>query len=70
MQHSDMISPLTKTVFLDGFNGKLKSSKWATIAKCSADTALRDLIENGILVQEMSGGSSTNYELIPKWGMH
>jgi Fic family protein len=52
---------------LDGFDGKLKTSKWAKIAKCSADTSLRDikdLIEKGILKQEESGGRSTNYELI------
>ncbi|MFK8057758.1 MAG: Fic family protein [Saprospiraceae bacterium] len=52
---------------LDGFDGKLKTSKWAKIAKCSADTALRDikdLIEKGILKQEESGGRSTNYELV------
>jgi len=52
---------------LDGFDGKLKTSKWAKIAKCSADTALRDikdLIEKGILKLEVSGGRSTNYELI------
>ena len=52
---------------LDGFDGKLKTSKWAKITKCSADTALRDikdLIEKGILKQEESGGRSTNYELI------
>ena len=51
---------------LNGFDGKLKSSKWAKIAKCSPDTALRDikdLIEKGILQQEQSGGRSTNYEL-------
>jgi Fic family protein len=50
----------------DGFDGKLKSSKWAKIAKCSPDTALRDikdLIEKGILRQEQQGGRSTNYEL-------
>jgi Fic family protein len=50
----------------DGFDGKLKSSKWAKITKCSADTALRDikdLIEKGILKQVDSGGRSTNYEL-------
>jgi Fic family protein len=54
----------------DGFDGKLKSSKWAKIAKCSADTALRDikdLIEKGILKQEESGGRSTNYELNEEW---
>lgn len=51
---------------LDGLDGKLKSSKWAKIAKCSPDTAFRDikdLIEKGILKQEESGGRSTNYEL-------
>ncbi|HED06407.1 MAG TPA: Fic family protein [Ignavibacteria bacterium] len=51
----------------DGFEGKLKSSKWAKITKCSSDTALRDikdLIEKGILKQEKSGGRSTNYELV------
>jgi len=51
---------------LDGFDGKLKSSKWAKIAKCSPDTALRDikdLMEKGILEQEQAGGRSTNYEL-------
>nr|MCU0405173.1 DUF4172 domain-containing protein [Chitinophagaceae bacterium] len=51
---------------LDGFDGKLQSSKWARIAKCSPDTALRDikdLMEKGILRQEQQGGRSTNYEL-------
>ena len=50
----------------DGFEGKLKSSKWAKIAKCSPDSALRDikdLIDKGILRQEQQGGRSTNYEL-------
>jgi Fic family protein len=54
---------------LDGFDGKLKTSKWAKVAKCSADTALRDikdLMEKRILKQEESGGRSTNYELIEK----
>lgn len=52
---------------LDGFDGKLKSSTWAKIAKCSPDTALRDikdLMEKGILRQEQQGGRSTNYELV------
>ena len=50
----------------DGFDGKLKSSKWAKMAKCSPDTALRDikdLLDKGILRQEQAGGRSTNYEL-------
>jgi Fic family protein len=53
---------------LDGdFIGKLQSSKWAKICKCSQDTALRDikgLIEKGILQQEEGGGRNTNYELV------
>ncbi len=51
---------------LDGFAGKLTSSKWATIAKCSHDTALRDihtLMELGILEKDASGGRSTSYSL-------
>ncbi len=52
---------------LDGFDGKLTSSKWAKITKSSPDTALRDindLIEKGIMRKDDSGGRSTNYELI------
>ena len=51
---------------LDGFDGKLTSSKWAKIMKCSADTSLRDitdLINKNLLRKEMAGGRSTNYEL-------
>jgi len=51
---------------LEGFEGKLTSSKWAIINKCSADTALRDmtdLISKGILRKEAAGGRSTGYEL-------
>lgn len=52
---------------LDGFDGKLTSSKWATIAKCSPDSALRDandLIVKGMMRKSESGGRSTSYELI------
>lgn len=51
---------------LDGFEGKLTTAKWATIAKCSHDTALRDiqdLITRGILVQNAGGSRSTSYSL-------
>jgi Fic family protein len=51
---------------LDGFEGKLTSSKWAAIAKCSPDTALRDITEllaRGILRKSDAGGRSTSYEL-------
>lgn len=51
---------------LDGFEGKLNTSKWAKIARCSQDTALRDiqdLMEKGILAKRESGGRSTSYIL-------
>ncbi len=52
---------------LDGFEGKLTSSKWAAIAKCSQDTAGRDiddLIRQNMLVRNASGGRSTSYSLV------
>lgn len=52
---------------LDGFEGKLTSSKWAALAKCSQDTAGRDiddLIRRGILVKDAAGGRSTSYSLV------
>lgn len=53
---------------LDGFEGKLTSSKWAAIGKCSQDTALRDitdLVERGVLMKSEASGRSTSYELTP-----
>lgn len=50
----------------DDFEGKLTSSKWAAIAKCSPDTALRDindLLGRGVLRRTDAGGRSTSYEL-------
>jgi Fic family protein len=52
---------------LDGFEGKLTSSKWAKLAKCSQDTALRDiddLVTRGILSKDSAGGRSTSYSLV------
>lgn len=52
---------------LDGFEGKLTSSKWAKLARTSPDTALRDitgLVELGILTKDVSGGRSTSYSLV------
>jgi Fic family protein len=52
---------------LDGFEGKLTSSKWAALAKTSQDTALRDiddLVRRGILVKDAAGGRSTSYSLV------
>lgn len=51
----------------EGFEGKLNTSKWAKIAKCSTDTALRDiqdLVEKGVLQKQAAGGRSTSYALI------
>ena len=51
---------------VDGFHGKLNTSKWAKIANCSQDTALRDiayLIEKNILRKDGAGGRSTSYIL-------
>jgi Fic family protein len=53
---------------LDGFDGNLTSSKWAAIAKCSQDTALRDisdLVERGVLKKSDASGRSTRYDLTP-----
>lgn len=52
---------------LNGFEGKLTTSKWAGLAKCSQDTALRDiedLIKRGVLAKDAGGGRSTSYSLI------
>jgi Fic family protein len=51
---------------LDGFGGKLTTSKWAKIAKCSQDTAYRDildLVDRGILIKDTDRGRSTSYSL-------
>jgi Fic family protein len=52
---------------LDKFEGKLTTSKWAKIAKCSHDTALRDvndLVEKKVLTKEEAGGRSSSYILV------
>ena len=51
---------------LDGIEGKLTTSKWAKLAKCSQDTAWRDildLVDRGILTKDQAGGRSTSYSL-------
>ncbi len=57
----DMINKL-----FDNFEGKLTTSKWAKMVKCSQDTAHRDiidLVEKGMLVKDVAGGRSTSYLL-------
>jgi len=51
---------------LNGFEGKLTTSKWAAIAKCSQDTALRDITEllhHAVLQKADGGGRSTHYQI-------
>lgn len=58
---------------LDGFEGKLTSSKWAALAKTSADTALRDindLVARGVLAKDEAGGRSTSYSLADRPARH
>ena len=62
LRQKDMINRL-----LEDFQGKLTSSKWAKIEKCSQDTASRDitdLIEKDILTKDSAGGRSTSYSLV------
>jgi Fic family protein len=52
---------------LDGFEGKLTSSKWAAITKTSQDTASRDIddfLDRNILAKDAAGGRSTSYSLV------
>ena len=51
---------------LDAFEGKLTTSKWVKLTKCSQDTASRDildLVERGVLRKDATGGRSTTYSL-------
>jgi len=53
---------------LNGFEGKLTTSKYAALAKCSQDTAYRDilaLVDHSVLIQNPEGGRSTSYSLAP-----
>ncbi len=57
----------TLNKLMDGFEGKLTTSKWAKIAKCSQDTAYRDildLINRDALQKDPGGGRSTSYSLV------
>lgn len=55
------------TKLLEGFDGKLTSTKYMKLAKCSQDTATRDindLIDKKILKRDAAGGRSTSYSLV------
>lgn len=54
-------------LMLDDFKGHLSTSKYAKLAKCSDDTALRDireLLQRAIIVRNPGGGRSTSYRLV------
>ncbi len=69
MHHNTTINERQRTMInklFDGFTGKLTSSKWAILTKCSPDTALRDiqdLLQKDMLEKETAGGRSTSYVL-------
>lgn len=69
INHQSPVNERQRTVInrlLDDFEGKLSTSKYAKLAKCSADTALRDitiLLDRNILVQDAGGGRNTSYRL-------
>ncbi|HEX3885378.1 MAG TPA: Fic family protein [Stellaceae bacterium] len=69
-KHTGAFNPRQRDMLnrlLNGFEGKLTSSKWATLEKCSQDTAARDiddLIKRGILARDAGGGRSTSYSLV------
>lgn len=54
-------------LLLDDFEGNLTTSKWAKLAKCSQDTAARDisdLVERGVLKRNPGGGRATSYSVV------
>jgi len=54
-------------ILLTDFHDKLTTKKWATIAQCSPDTALRDindLLKKGMLKRSEASGRSTSYEVV------
>ncbi|MCJ2070435.1 hypothetical protein MKK75_16785 [Methylobacterium sp. J-030] len=67
---ADPVNPRQRMVLarrLDGSQGKLTPSEWAQIAKCSHDTALRDiddLVTRGLLARGEAGGRSTSYRFV------
>lgn len=69
-QHAEPVNERQRKVInrlFDGFEGKLTTSKWAAINKCSQDTAYRDLldlIDRGILKRDAAKGRSASYSLV------
>ena len=54
-------------LFLDGYEAKITTKTWASLAKCSADTALRDihdLVGKGVLREDIPGAKRPSYSII------
>ncbi len=54
-------------LFLDGYESKITSKTWATLAKCSKDTAIRDiqdLLDKNILVEDIPGAKRPSYSIV------
>ena len=55
------------SLFLDGYEAKITSKTWASLAKCSRDTAIRDiqnLVDKGILREDIPGAKRPSYSII------
>ena len=54
-------------LFLDGYEAKITSKSWATLAKCSKDTAIRDiqdLVDKNILIEDIPGAKRPSYSIV------
>lgn len=54
-------------LFLDGYEAKITSKTWASLAKCSKDTAIRDiqdLVDKEILREDIPGAKRPSYSII------
>ena len=54
-------------LFLDGYEAKITSKTWATLAKCSKDTAIRDiqdLVDKNILIEDIPGAKRPSYSIV------
>lgn len=58
---------MTPPLFLDGYEAKITSKTWATLAKCSKDTAIRDiqdLVDKNILIEDIPGAKRPSYSIV------
>ena len=54
-------------LFLDGYEAKITTKTWASLAKCSKDTAIRDiqdLVDKNILVIDVPGAKRPSYSIV------